>query len=204
MKAHALSEVVVRDAGVSNFDWLRPRLVEVFRGLHQGGGLAEEFAHLLVLYLPVLELVWHDQKLPILEDWIVLSLVDGDLLNGALVRVTTHGPIYGHDFVPPVKVAEVLEESLEDVKRSLKLIVKVVEEECHQNVEGVGGHVGCVRPEQCCIEGEPTLEHEDGLLQKVVLAYQLSELLNEIESEEASELADADVDGGASDFEFFL
>jgi len=82
-----------------------------------------------------------DKKRSILENWVVLSLVDSDLLNGTLVRMTTDGSVDRNDFAAPVEVTEVIKESLKDVQGSFKIIVEIVEEECDQDVEGICSHV---------------------------------------------------------------
>ena len=102
----------------------------------------------------------------------------------------------------PVEFAEVLEELAENVNGCLKLIVEVVEEEDDQNVEGVCRHVGSMRAEKGGVKRQPTLEHQDRLLEKVPLPDSLGELLYEVKSEESTELSDRDVNRCASDFEF--
>ena len=56
--------------------------------------------------------------------------------------------------------------------------------------------------EQGCVVGEPALEEEDRLFEEVVLADEAGELLNEVECEESTKLANRDVDWSILYFEF--
>jgi hypothetical protein len=72
-----------------------------------------------------------------------------------------HGSIDGEDFCVPIKLGKILKELLEDVQWGFQLRVEIVQEKDHDDVERVGGHVGCVGSEQGCVVGEPALEEED-------------------------------------------
>ena len=72
-------------------------------------------------------------------------------------------PIDSDDLVTPVKIAKVLEKSLEDLKRSIELIMKVVEQKDDEDIQCVSCHVCSVGSEQSRIESQPALKQEDRL-----------------------------------------
>ena len=120
-----------------------------------------------------------------------------------MLTVIGNRAVNSNDFVTPIKVAEIFEKFLEHLERSIELIMKVIQEKSHENVQSVGGHIGCVRSEQSSIESQPALKKQDGFLQQIVLADKFRNLLNEIESEKTTELTYTYIDGSARNFEFY-
>ena len=60
--------------------------------------------------------------------------------------------IDGDNLSTPIKLAEIFKEPLEDLKRRIELIVKVIQEESDEDVESIRGHVRCMTAEKRCIE----------------------------------------------------
>ena len=52
------------------------------------------------------------------------------------------------------------------------------------------------------IKSQPAFKQEDGLLQQIVFANKLRKLLDEVQREEAAQLANTYVDGSLRNFEF--
>ena len=68
-----------------------------------------------------------------------------------------HRAVDRHNSIAPVEVRKVVEEALKDVERGVKILVEIVQQECHKDIECVGGHIRRVGPQECCIESQPTL-----------------------------------------------
>ena len=102
----------------------------------------------------------------------------------------------------PIELTEILEEALEDLKGRIELIMEIVQQESDQNVQGVCGHVCGMTAQERRIKSQPAFKQKDGLLQQIVLANKLRELLDEVQGEEAAQLADTYVDGSLRNFEF--
>ena len=81
--------------------------------------------------------------------------------------------------------------------------MKIIQEEYHQDVERISGHIRRVRAEEGRIKRQPALEHQNRLLEQIVLANFLSEELDQIKCEETPKLADRDVHWSWPDFEFY-
>ena len=75
------------------------------------------------------------------------------------------------------------EEALEDLKGRIELIMEIVQQESDQNVQGVCGHVCGMTAQERRIKSQPAFKQKDGLLQQIVLANKLRELLDEVQGE---------------------
>lgn len=102
----------------------------------------------------------------------------------------------------PVELAKVSEEFMENLKRCFEFLVEVVDQEDHQHVQSISGHVSGMTTEQARLISHPTLEHENGLLEQVLLAHLLSQKRNKINCTQAASLLHRDVDQSALGVEF--
>ena len=141
------------------------------------------------------------------QRWIIGPLLQRERLEILTVsfltgRVGWNRAVNRDNLRAPIELAEILEEALEDLEGRIELIMEIVQQESDQNVQGVCGHVCGMTAEKRRIKSQPAFKQKDGLLQQIILADKLSKLLDEVQSEEAAQLADTYVDGSLRNFEF--
>ena len=142
------------DAWIGDLDGFGPGLATVFRRLGEHGRrrLTQQLSHLVVLKLSGFQLVWLHQKFPLPQHWVILSLLQRQLLEILAISfllawdVGGYRTIDGEYLRTPVKLAEILKEALKDLKRRIELLMEIVQQENDQNVQGIRGHICRMTP----------------------------------------------------------